>query len=231
VNQDAWRRQARHAGWDDGAVDRRQVPVDNVWLPAEVDENTAVGVIASYFDMHADNYEGRALVLAYKDEVDREEDNLALYAANGNVSSRRSKLAKPGGPVLVIPSDLRLLDEGIRLADNQILGVREYKPGSMSGWAAATGALNLATRERHAGVPGEVRQILSDLKWEGNNGYPTPKKGTAYKTMVELHIGKLTALGYTGDFVAGYLVASGLRGDSGENLKKIYGKLSTSPGV
>jgi hypothetical protein len=204
-------------------MDRRQRPADNVWFPAEVDENTAVGVIDSYFQMHADNYEDRALVLAYKDQAKQEDDNVALYAANDNVCSPRSKHCEPGGPVLVIASDLGLLDQAIRLADNQILGVREYKPGSMSGWAAATGALNLATRERHAGVPEEVRQILMDLKREGNNGYPKPKKDTAYKTMVELHIGNLKKRGYTGDFVAGYLVGSGLDGNSGENLKEIYG--------
>jgi hypothetical protein len=164
-------------GWDHRAVDRRQVPADNVWVPAEVDEDTAVHVIASYFQLNADNYEGRALVLAYKDEADREEDNLAFYAANGNVCSPRSNPCRRGGPVLVIPSDLGLLDQAIRLADKQLLGVREYRPGSMSGWAAATGALNLATRERDAGIPDEIHQILRDLKREGNNGFPIPRKG------------------------------------------------------
>lgn len=204
-------------------MDRRQVPTDNVWFPAEVDENTAVGVIASYFQTHAHNYEDRALVVPFKDELSYAEGNLALYAANGNVGSPRGKRGEPGGPVLVIPTDLKQLDQAIRLADNQILGVREHRPGSMSGWAAATGALNLATGERHADVEEEVRQILIDLKREGNNGYPRPRNGTAYKTMVELQIGKLKSHGYTSDFVAGYLVASGLNGNSGENLKSIYG--------
>jgi hypothetical protein len=89
--------------------------------------------------------------------------------------------------------------------------------------AAATEALNLATGKREADVPEDARQILRDLKWEGNNGYPTPRKESVYKAMVELHIGKLKSLGYTGPFVAGYLVGSGLDGDNGENLKKIYG--------
>lgn len=204
-------------------MDRTRGPADNVWAPAELDEDTAVHVIASYFQLHADNYEDRALVLAYKHQARLYDDNLADYAANGNFCSLRSTRCEPGGPVLVIASDLELLDLAIRLADNQILGVREYTPDSMSGWAAATGALNLATGKRHADVPDEVRQILRDLKREGNNGYPTPRKGTAYKTMVELHIGKLKARGYTGDFVAGYLVGSGLRGHRGENLKRIYG--------
>lgn len=88
---------------------------------------------------------------------------------------------------------------------------------------AAAGALNLATGERHADVEDDVRRILQDLKREGNNGYGKPKKNTAYGTMVKLHIGKLKKLGYTSDFVAGYLVGSGLHGDSGENLKRIYG--------
>ena len=215
-------------GWDHRAVDRRQVPADNVWVPAEVNEDTAVNVIASYFQLNADNYEGRALVLAYKDEADREEDNLALYAANGNVCSPRSNPCRPGGPVLVIPSDLGLLDQAIRLADKQLLGVREYRPGSMSGWAAATGALDLATCERGAGVPDEVHQILRDFKREGNNGFPIPRKGLN-KVMVELHIAKLKELGYDGDFVASYLVGSGLSGHSGENLKRIYGNLNDPP--
>jgi len=198
------------------------MPADNVWVPAKVDEATAVHVIASYFELHADNYEDRALVLAYKHHAKLYDDNLALYAANNNVCSPRSNRCEPGGPVLVIASDLGLLDLAIGLADKQILGVREYRPDSMLGWAAATGALNLATGERHADVPDEVRQTLMDLKREGNIGYPPPRS-EMYKTMVELHIGKLKACGYTGDFVAGYLVGSGLRGNRGENLKRIFG--------
>ena len=152
-----------------------------------------------------------------------------MYAANGNVCSPPSNPCRPGGPVLVILSDLVLLDQAIRLADKQLLGVREYRPGSMSGWAAATGALNLATNKRDADVPDDVRQILMDLKREGNKGYPIPKKGTAYKAMVELHIRELKKRGYSGDFVAGYLVGSGLRGDRGENLTRIYGNLNNPP--
>jgi hypothetical protein len=205
------------------------VPADNVWFPAKVDEDTAVHVIASYFQLNAHNYEHRALVLAQKHHANLYDDNLASYAANGNVCSPRSTPCMPGGPVLVIPSDLGLLDQAIRLADGQILGVREYTSGSMSGWAAATRALNLATNKRDADVPDDVRQILMDLKREGNNGYPIPKKGTAYKAMVELHIRELKKRGYSGDFVAGYLVGSGLRGDRGENLTRIYGNLNNPP--
>jgi hypothetical protein len=97
-------------------------------------------VIDSYFQVYSDDYEDRALVLSYKFEAKQEDDNLARYAANDNIWSPRSRRATSGGPVLVIPSDLRLLHEAIRLADNQILGVREYRPRSMLGWAAATGA-------------------------------------------------------------------------------------------
>src|ERR1700722_4252294 len=110
-------------------MNRSQVPADNVWMPAEVDENTAVHVIDSYFQVHADDYEDRALVLSYKGEATQEDDNLARYAANDNIWSPRSRRARSGGPVLVIPSDLRLLHEAIGLADNQILGVREYRAG------------------------------------------------------------------------------------------------------
>lgn len=64
-------------------MDRRQVPADNVWFPAEVvDENTAVRVIASYFQVHADNYEARALVVPCKDELTSAEENLALATSD-----------------------------------------------------------------------------------------------------------------------------------------------------
>jgi hypothetical protein len=208
---------------------RRRPPTDNVWFPADVDEDTAVGVIASYFQRHADNYEDRLLVLPYKDELDEAHgagENLFKYAANGNLGSPRGKRGNPGGPVLVIPTDLRQLDQAIRLAGDQLLGVREYIPGSLSGWATAAGALNLATGERQADVPDAVRQILKDLMREGNNGYPKPKQGTAYKAMVELHIGKLQTLGYTADFVAGYLVGAGVTGNRAEDLKRIYGQMA-----
>ena len=69
-----------------------------------------------------------------------------------------------------------LLDLAIKLADEQILGVREYRSGSMSGWAAATGALNLATGGRDGDVPREVREILRDLKRKGNHGFLQPRK-------------------------------------------------------
>ena len=88
-------------------------------------------------------------------------------------------------------------------------------------WAAATGALNLATRERHAEVPEDMRQVLMDLKREGNNGYPTPKKGV-YQAMVELHIGQLQEAWIHKRFRRWLPVGIGLDGLSGENLKKIY---------
>ena len=91
----------------------------------------------------------------------------------------------------------------------------------MSGWAAATGALNLATGERDPDVPDGVREILMRLKWQGNNGYPAPKRGTSYATMVPKYVGELKARGFA-DFVAGYLVGTGLRGERGEQLKTIY---------
>ena len=66
----------------------------------------------------------------YRDELERElegvegEGNLAAYAANRNWDTPRGNPGKPGGPVLVIDVDFRLLHRAMRLADNQILGVR-----------------------------------------------------------------------------------------------------------
>ncbi|VEG57139.1 Uncharacterised protein [Mycolicibacterium aurum] len=201
------------------------MPADNVWFSGPVDIDTAVGAVAEYFAEHdPDGYPRRALIVHNKSEVSYYGGPvLADYASNGNIGSTRGRGGEPGGPVLVLETDLKMLELGIKLADGRILGVTEHIPGTLAGWAAATGALDLMTGERDRGVPGDHHEILMDLKREGNNGYPTLKKSSAYATMTKVHIGKLKERGYDAAFVAGYLVASGIFASSAENLKKIYG--------
>lgn len=204
-------------------MDRRQAPADNVWVPGHVGIDAAVGAIADYFTEHApERYADRATVVHNKSDVDFYEGELAQFVANGNVGSLRGNGGNRGGPVLVLESDLRLLEHAIKLADGQLLGVIEHVPESLEGWAAAVHALDLSTGERHAGVPGDVHELLLDLKREGNNGYGSLKKPSAYATMTKLYIGQLKESGYDGAFVAGYLLGLGISWKSAENLEKIY---------
>jgi hypothetical protein len=66
------------------------MPADNVWFPADVDadEDTAIHVIDSYFELNADNYEDHALVLAYKHHAKLYDDNAS---ASTPTSPRRSR--------------------------------------------------------------------------------------------------------------------------------------------
>jgi hypothetical protein len=206
-------------------MDRRQKPADNVWVSGPVDVDTAVGAIAEYFAEHdPEGYPRRALIVHNKSEASYYGGPvLANYASNGNIGSVRGHGGEPGGPVLVLETDLKMLEHGIKLADGKILGVTEHIPGTLDGWAAAVRALDLSTGERHLGVSEDVHEILEDLKFEGNNGYPSLKKSSAYATMTKVHIGKLKERGFDGEFVAGYLLASGISVGAAENLKKIYG--------
>lgn len=204
-------------------MDRKQAPVDNVWVPSTVEVHTAVGLIAEYFMEHdPKGYPGRALIVHTKSDVSLFENELADFAANGNIGSPRGKGGERGGPVLAHDPDLGLLEHAIKIADGQLLGVTEQPSYPLEGWAAATRALDLSTRERHPGVPDEIHETLMDLKREGNNGYPTPKKNSAYTTMVNLYIGKLKTDGYEGNFVASYLLGSGINSHAAHNLRKIY---------
>jgi hypothetical protein len=155
------------------------------------------------------NYSKRTLLIPIKGELSGAEGALGDYIANGNIGSEKGKQAERDGPVLALGPTLKLLDTAIRTADGQSLAIVEHIPHSLDGWAAATGAINLATGESTPRVPDEIHEALVDLQREGNNGYPTPRKGTSYGTMVKSLIAELKEHGYSGEFVATYLGGPG----------------------
>lgn len=50
-----------------------------------------------------------------------------------------------GGPILAFVPTVELLADAVRLADGNALGVVEHAAGEVAGWAAAVGAIDLAT--------------------------------------------------------------------------------------
>lgn len=117
---------------------------------------------------------------------------------------------------------------GLRLADDQLLGVATVHPHEVIGWAAATKALNLATGERHPGVPPEVEQALKDLYAAGYNGYARQRERfLAAKCFPPIDI--LMTAGYDVEFVKSYLVVLGKSSDSVERIDKLYVPTSQRP--
>jgi len=175
-------------------------------------------------------YDRRALLLPYKGDLNWGGKHLQAYAANKNVGSRKGKRGDPGGPVLAFVPDLEILERAIQLADKQVIGVVERAPGHMEGWAAATKAINLATGERHPGVPDEIHETLDELERAGYNGYHRDRE-PYFAAHYFPPIDKLLEAGYRYDFVASYLLALGsFASRVGEHLKRIYVNRPGNPG-
>ena len=130
--------------------------------------------------------------------------------------------------MLAVDPPLKLLELGLRLADDQLLGVATVHPHEVIGWAAATKALNLATGERNPGVPPEVEQALKDLYAAGYNGYARQSErffATKYFPPIDI----LMNAGYDVEFVKSYLVVLGKSSDSVERIDKLYVPTSKRP--
>lgn len=204
-------------------------PIDNVWMSGrQLGLVKAFDAVSGYLRKNAKNYDKRALVLPHKSAL--REDYLQAYIANGNVGSPRGRSGERGGPVLAIDPTLKVLEMGIRLADGQVFGVATVHPGDVSGWVAATRALDLETGERHPGVPPDIEEALRDLYDAGYNGYGRAREDFfAAKYFPPIDI--LMAAGYHADFVAGYLITLGKSADSVEHLKKIYVEPTKRPRI
>ena len=145
-------------------------PVDNVWVDgSERGLAYAFAGAESYLRENASDWGKRALLLPHMSA--RRESYHQNFSANKNVGSARGKGPERGGPVLAVDPPLKLLELGLRLADGQLFAWRAVHPHQVIGWAAATKALDVATGERHPGVPPEIEDALQDLHDAGYNGY------------------------------------------------------------
>ncbi|QUR68154.1 hypothetical protein [Mycobacterium spongiae] len=202
-------------------------PVDNVWVDGSVHGLAyAFAGVEGYLCENGSNWSKRALLLPHMSA--RTEGYHQNFSANNNVASARGKPPERGGPVLAVDPPLKLLELGVRLADRQLFGVATVHPHEVIGWAAATKALDLATSERHPGVPPEIQEALQDLHDAGYNGYARQRERFfAAKYFPPIDI--LMDAGYDVDFVKSYLVALGKSSDSVERIDKLYVPPSQRP--
>ena len=204
-------------------------PIDNVWIDgSERGLAYAFAGVESYLreNAGAENWSKRGLLLPHMSA--RREEYHQNYSANLNVGGSRGKHPERGGPMLAVDPPLKLLELGLRLADDQLLGVATVHPHEVIGWAAATKALNLATGERNPGVPPEVEQALKDLYAAGYNGYARQSErffATKYFPPIDI----LMNAGYDVEFVKSYLVVLGKSSDSVERIDKLYVPTSQRP--
>lgn len=196
-------------------------PTANVWISQSHGLNRAVAAVAEWFRHNADYYDRRALLVPQKNNLRSPGPALARYISNKNVGSPRGVQATGGGPVLAYVPDLQVLEDAIRLADGQVLGVVECIPGEVSGWAAATNAVDLATGEVAPSVAPDIQEALDDLHDAGYNGYHRSSE-LYFKTRYTPPIRTLVDSGCSFEFVASYLVARGRFASSMDDLKKIY---------
>lgn len=200
--------------WDNGFM----APVENVWLPAGNDPAEIVRWIGQ--NVSDAEYTRRVLLIANKNHFDARQDAVKKYGGNGNIGTNRSPSVTRGGPVFAYAPDLQLLDYARQAADGQLLAVAAHNDEEISGWVAATHALDVLTGERHPGVPDDIREALEDLDDAGYNGYH--QRGAFFKAKREEPIATLRGAGYSYSFVAGYLLALGAPARRVGDLKKVY---------
>lgn len=194
-------------------------PAENVWLPLGEDP----AAIVRWIRQHTTDaeYTRRALFVPNKNHFDAQPPAIVQYGANGNIGSNRSPQVERGGPVLAHAPDIQLLGHAMTAADGQLLAVTSFNDEEVSGWVAATKAINVLTGERHPGVPDEIHEALVDLEDAGYNGYH--QRGAFFRAKSGPPIAALIDAGYSYRFAAAYLLALGSpAGRLGDDLKKIY---------
>jgi hypothetical protein len=211
------------ANWDDRRVTKDDLsprPTAAAWVPIDGEARLIVRWIAE----HApdDTYARRALFVPQKRDLDMADGAIQAFGANGNVGSVRNPHISRGGPVLAYRPDVRLLAHAVAAAEGQVLGVIEFSPGEIAGWAAATNAVDLTTGEPTPSVEPEIRDALAELHYAGYNGYHRDREPFfAAKYFPPIDV--LLAAGYSYKFVASYLVGLGSFGERvGDDLKRIY---------
>ncbi|WP_133066981.1 hypothetical protein [Mycolicibacterium sphagni] len=109
----------------------------------------------------------RVTVVPSKGHLDMADEAVQAFASNDNLHSGRGTPGAPGGPALAYYPDIERLADAVRLAQGQPLGVIEFFPDEMAGWAAAANAINLTTGAPTPSVSAEVHAALVDLRDAG----------------------------------------------------------------
>ncbi|MCU1647584.1 MAG: hypothetical protein JWN03_7859 [Nocardia sp.] len=127
------------------------------------------------------------------------------YAKNGNVGSDKGNQAQSGGPVFCLGPTLKLLEQAVHVAGENRLGIVEWSAPLIRGWAAATGAVNLATGAIEPTPNDEAQAALEEL---ARIGFLRPEP--FYKAKRVEPVATLKNAGCDLYYVQTYLIAQGL---------------------
>jgi hypothetical protein len=198
------------------------------WVPwVDKDMDTPIGQAVEWVEARCAEAGLRGfLVVERKGHLDMLHDDVQAFAARHALTSPRGALGRPSseaGPVLVYYPDYRLLDLAIGRARGAALCVLAYAGQPLAGWAAATGAVNLATGEAVPALDEDLVGLFASLRTSGNNGWADDyATRMAEHLLAELQaaVPKLTA-----DYVASYVLAlGGVSVEGVERLRKLAEK-------
>jgi hypothetical protein len=197
-------------------------PSTNAWINRDVGLDRAVDVVAAWLADAGHNYGQRGFVVPQKGDLRHPTPPVARFIANGNVGSSRSLSVETGGPILAFVPTLELLADAVRLADGNALGVVEQGAGEVAGWAAAVGAIDLATGESGSEVDPAVREAFESIHDAGYNGYSV--SDSFLRQRIDDDLSLLARAGVSFTFLAGYLVGLGAGGHRLAGLRQLYAK-------
>ncbi|MGK2238150.1 MAG: hypothetical protein ACI9JD_000695 [Rhodococcus sp. (in: high G+C Gram-positive bacteria)] len=197
-------------------------PSTNAWISRGVGLDRAVEVTAAWLADAGDNYGQRALVVPQKGDLHDPTPAIARFIANGNVGSSRSLSVQTGGPILAFVPTVELLADAVRLADGNALGVVEHAAGEVAGWAAAVGAIDLATGAAGPEVDPALREAFESIHDAGYNGYSLSDSFLRRRIDEDLEL--LVQADVSFEFLAGYIVGLGAGGHRLDGLRQVYTK-------
>ncbi|MCG7635679.1 hypothetical protein MHN80_25565 [Gordonia McavH-238-E] len=197
-------------------------PSTSAWISRSVGLDRAVGVVAAWLADAGENYGQRGLVVPQKGDLRHPTPAVARFVANGNVGSSRSLSVETGGPILAFVPTLKLLADAVRLADGNALGVVEHAAGEVAGWAAAVGAIDLATGAAGPPVDPRLREAFESIHDAGYNGYSV--SDSFLKRRISDDLAVLAEADVSQMFLDGYLVGLGANGSRLDGLRQMYAK-------
>lgn len=192
--------------WDDAAA----LAVE--WVEQRCEEEDAAGLLVTH------TVDGAQYTPALVSFVQR----------NCNHATPRSRTTRRNtgpGPVLVYVPDPGLLYFASGLARNSSLCAVGSGSFDLSGWAAATRAVNLATGDEAPPVSEDVERELKRLSFYGNNGWGDPFGKKNAKLTVSTLLVKLSDRDDVKDFIVGWTLANGASDNGAKNLAKVIDRL------
>jgi hypothetical protein len=195
------------------------------WVPFnDSDLDLPAALAVEWVERECAEQNAGGLVVTPMATIDGHVESIRAFAAkHGHTSARGGRPRRSGGgPVIAYRPDLRDLEFAAGRARGSSLCAVEHPTLRLVGWAAARGAVNLATGEAPVPFDAAVTTLLEYLVFAGNNGwFDAPGKRDARRILGEL---RTLAPSLDADFLAGYVLGKGQSADASKHLHAMAGK-------